>query len=105
MTKSERNDFLIDVNFPTVTMIYFIIAKRCLSLWIYGCLGRCQWNIVTSKKKKKKKKKKRKRGRYKSEEQKVIWAKKTYSVSDIQDYFEYILEKHGEKTDNPSITM
>ena len=50
-------------------------------------------------------KKKRKRGRYKSEEQKVSWAKKTYSVSDIQDYFEYILEKHGEKTDNPSITM
>ena len=60
---------------------------------------------LTQKKKKKKKKKKRKRGRYKSEEQKVIWAKKTYSVSDIQDYFEYILEKHGEKTDNPSITM
>ena len=52
-----------------------------------------------------KKKKKKKRGRYKSEEQEVSWAKKTYSVSDIQDYFEYILEKHGEKTDNPSITM
>ena len=25
------------------------------------------------------------------------------SVSDIQDYFEYISEKHGEVTDNPSI--
>ena len=27
------------------------------------------------------------------------------SVSDIQDYFEYILKKHGEKTDNPSIRL
>ena len=27
----------------------------------------------------------------------------SYSVSDIQDYFEYILKKHGEKTNNPSI--
>ena len=27
----------------------------------------------------------------------------SYSVSDIQDYFEYILKKHGENTDNPSI--
>ena len=26
----------------------------------------------------------------------------SYSVSDIQDYFEYILKKHGEKTVNPS---
>ena len=26
-----------------------------------------------------------------------------YSVSDIQDYFEYIKKKHGEKTNNPSI--
>ena len=26
----------------------------------------------------------------------------SYSVSDIQDYFECILKKHGEKTDNPS---
>ena len=26
----------------------------------------------------------------------------SYSVSDIQDYFEYILKKHGEKTNNPS---
>ena len=25
------------------------------------------------------------------------------SASDIQDYFEYILKKHEEKTDNPSI--
>ena len=28
-----------------------------------------------------------------------------YSVSDIQDYFKYILKKYGEKTDNPSIRM
>ena len=27
------------------------------------------------------------------------------SVSDIQDYFEYILLEHGEKTDNPSIRI
>ena len=27
----------------------------------------------------------------------------SYSVSDIQDYFDYILKKHGEKTDNPPI--
>ena len=26
-----------------------------------------------------------------------------YSVSDIQDYFEYILKGNGENTDNPSI--
>ena len=26
----------------------------------------------------------------------------SYSVSDIQDYFEYILEKHGEDIDEPS---
>ena len=26
----------------------------------------------------------------------------SYSVSDIQDYFEYILKKYGENTDNPS---
>ena len=24
----------------------------------------------------------------------------SYSISDIQDHFEYILKKHGEKTDN-----
>ena len=29
----------------------------------------------------------------------------SYSVSDIQDYFEYILKKHGENTDNPSIKI
>ena len=29
----------------------------------------------------------------------------SYSVSDIQDYFEYILKKHGENTDNPSIRI
>ena len=29
----------------------------------------------------------------------------SYSVSDIQDYFEYIFKKHREKTDNPWIRM
>ena len=29
----------------------------------------------------------------------------SYSVSDIQDYFEYILKKHGESVDNPSIRL
>ena len=29
----------------------------------------------------------------------------SYSVSDIQDYFKYILKKHGQKTDNPSIII
>ena len=29
----------------------------------------------------------------------------SYSISDIQDYFEYILKKHGEKIVNPSITI
>ena len=29
----------------------------------------------------------------------------SYSISNIQDYFEYILIKHGEKTINPSIRM
>ena len=29
----------------------------------------------------------------------------SYSVSDIQDYFEYILKNYGEKTDNPSIEI
>ena len=28
-----------------------------------------------------------------------------YSVSDIQDYFEYTLKKHREKIDNPSIRI
>ena len=27
----------------------------------------------------------------------------SYSVSDIQDYFEHILEKHGEDIDKPSV--
>ena len=27
----------------------------------------------------------------------------SYSISDIQDYFEYILKKHNENVDNPSI--
>ena len=30
---------------------------------------------------------------------------RSYSVSDIQDYFEYILKKHGEETVNPSIKV
>ena len=29
----------------------------------------------------------------------------SYSISDIQDYFEYILKKHSERVDNPSIRM
>ena len=29
----------------------------------------------------------------------------SYSISDIQDYFEYILKTHGEKTVNPSIRL
>ena len=29
----------------------------------------------------------------------------SYFISDIQDYFEYILKKHGEKVDNPSIRI
>ena len=28
-----------------------------------------------------------------------------YSVSNIQDYFEYILKKHGENTDKPSVQI
>ena len=28
-----------------------------------------------------------------------------YSVSNIQDYFEYILKKHGENTDKPSVKI
>ena len=28
-----------------------------------------------------------------------------YSISDIQDYFEYILKKHGERVDKPSIQI
>ena len=29
----------------------------------------------------------------------------SYSVSDIEDYFQYILKKHGENTDKPSIQI
>ena len=29
----------------------------------------------------------------------------SYSVADIQDYFEYILKKHSENVDNPSIRI
>ena len=29
----------------------------------------------------------------------------SYSISHIQDYFEYILKQHGEKTNNPSIRI
>ena len=29
----------------------------------------------------------------------------SYSISDIQDYFEYILNKHSENVDNPSIKI
>ena len=29
----------------------------------------------------------------------------SYSVSDSQDYFEYILKKHGENIDNPSVKV
>ena len=29
----------------------------------------------------------------------------SYSLSEIQDYFEYILKKHGENTDKPSVQI
>ena len=29
----------------------------------------------------------------------------SYSVRDIQDYFEYILKKHGENINNPSVRI
>ena len=29
----------------------------------------------------------------------------SYSVSDIQDYLEYIFEKHGENTNKPSVQI
>ena len=29
----------------------------------------------------------------------------SYSISDIQDYFKYILKRHGENTDKPSIQI
>ena len=31
--------------------------------------------------------------------------KRSYSISDIHDYFEYILKKHSENVDNPSIKI
>ena len=30
---------------------------------------------------------------------------RSYSISDIQDCFEYVLKKHSENVDNPSIIM
>ena len=30
---------------------------------------------------------------------------RSYSVSNIQDYFEYILTKHGENIDKPSVQI
>ena len=30
---------------------------------------------------------------------------RSYSVSGVQDYFKYILKKHGGNTDNPSIKI
>ena len=30
---------------------------------------------------------------------------RSYLISDIQDYFEYILKKHNENVDNPSIRI
>ena len=29
----------------------------------------------------------------------------SYSVSDVQDYFKYILKKHGENTNKPSVQI
>ena len=37
--------------------------------------------------------------------QKLELPDRSYSVSDIQDYFEYILKKHREKAVNPSIKI
>ena len=31
-------------------LVYFIVAKRCLYIWIYGWLGKIYWNIITLKK-------------------------------------------------------
>ena len=36
---------------------------------------------------------------------KFEWPDGSYSVSDIQDYFEYILKNHGENIDNPSVKI
>ena len=33
------------------------------------------------------------------------WSDVSYSISDIQDFFEYILKKHSENVDNPSIRI
>ena len=33
------------------------------------------------------------------------WPDGSYSVSDIQDYFEYILKQHGENTYRPSVQI
>ena len=30
---------------------------------------------------------------------------RSYSVSDVQDYFEYILKEHGENSDKPSVQI
>ena len=35
----------------------------------------------------------------------MILEAKKYLVSDIQDYFEYILKKHSENVDNPPILI
>ena len=37
--------------------------------------------------------------------EKFEWPDGSYSPSDIRDYFEYILKKHNEKIDNPSIII
>ena len=37
--------------------------------------------------------------------EKFILPDGSYSISDIQDYFQYILKKHGENTDKPSIQI
>ena len=34
-----------------------------------------------------------------------MWINESYSVSDIQDYFKYILKTHETVTGNPSIMM
>ena len=36
---------------------------------------------------------------------KLEFPDESYSVSDIQDYFEYILKKHGENTDKPLVQI
>ena len=34
-----------------------------------------------------------------------LFSHRSYSVSNIQDYFEYILKKHGENIDKPSVMI